>query len=276
MTDDTVSKISFRYHVITRRLNLDFWNSSSDTEHSFYVGSYGRDTEIFASDIDMLFCLPSQVYARYNMYQSNGQSALLQAVKNSLRRTYSLTELKGDGQIIKVSFSDDINFEVLPAFINSDGRTYTYADSNNYGSWKVTDPKSEIAAISNRNMLCNWNLKRLCKMMRAWKDNMDVPIKGILIDTLAYQFIDNWKWKDKSYLYYDWICRDFFKFCEEQNPDQEWWRAPGSGRFVYNSENFRYKAKRAYNISLEAIEVEEYEYIAKSKWRQIFGPKFPY
>ena len=34
--------ISNRYHRITKAINQEFWNSTSDTLHSFYVGSYGR------------------------------------------------------------------------------------------------------------------------------------------------------------------------------------------------------------------------------------------
>lgn len=276
MSASTVSTISARYKQITKRLNLDYWNSDSDSYHSFYVGSYGRDTEIFASDIDMLFQLPYLIYEKYNNYQGNGQSALLQAVKASIKKTYSDTDVKGDGQIIQVKFSDGINIEVLPAFLNTDN-TYTYADSNNSGSWKITDPKSEIAAINDRNSICNGNLKMLCKMMRAWKDNMNVPIKGMLIDTLAYQFIDGYEYKDKSYLYYDFISRDFFAYLKNQDKDQTYWKAPGSGRYVYNSDNFRWKATVAYNTSLEAIQAQtdSKDYTAKSKWREIFGTKFP-
>ena len=47
-------------------------------------------------------------------------------------------------------------------------------------------------------------------MVRAWKEKCNVPISGILIDTLAYKFIENWTYKDKSYLYYDFMSRDFF------------------------------------------------------------------
>jgi|ERR1017187_2746743 hypothetical protein len=35
--------ISMRYKRITRRLNTDFWNTTSDVSHSLYVGSYGRN-----------------------------------------------------------------------------------------------------------------------------------------------------------------------------------------------------------------------------------------
>lgn len=38
MDSDTVSTIQYRYHQITKRINLDYWNSSSETTHSLYVG----------------------------------------------------------------------------------------------------------------------------------------------------------------------------------------------------------------------------------------------
>ena len=31
--------ISLRYHTITKAINQEFWDSTSDTLHSFYVGS---------------------------------------------------------------------------------------------------------------------------------------------------------------------------------------------------------------------------------------------
>jgi hypothetical protein len=44
ITADLISSISYRYRRITRQLNKDFWNTESETAHSLYVGSYGRDT----------------------------------------------------------------------------------------------------------------------------------------------------------------------------------------------------------------------------------------
>ncbi|MGF1612345.1 MAG: hypothetical protein ACFCVA_00145 [Gammaproteobacteria bacterium] len=34
------SSISDRYELITRRFNLEFWNSDSRLNHSLYTGSY--------------------------------------------------------------------------------------------------------------------------------------------------------------------------------------------------------------------------------------------
>lgn len=102
----------------------------------------------------MLVQLPYTTYEKFNAYTSNGQSALLQEVKKVIEKTYSVTELEADGQIISIPFLDGINFEVLPAFINKDGSSYTFANSNNGGSWKVTDPRAEITAIQSMNNQC--------------------------------------------------------------------------------------------------------------------------
>src|SRR4030043_2457557 len=80
--------ISSRYKAITRRLNSDFWDTTSETSHSLYVGSYGRNTAIQGfSDLDMVFELPSDLYLQYDKHNGNGQSALLQFVRNSMQKT---------------------------------------------------------------------------------------------------------------------------------------------------------------------------------------------
>ena len=271
--------IATRYKSITRRLNTEFWCTTSETSHSLYVGSYGRNTAIQGfSDLDMIFELPSWVYHRYDAYSSNGQSALLQEVKNSLLKTYSTTKIGADGQVIEISFSDGITFEVVPAFINTSG-SYTYPDSNGGGSWRMTNPRPEIEAIRSRNNECNGNLVALCRMMRAWKSKWNVPIGGLLVDTLAYQFIDGWKYRTKSYLYFDYMCRDFFAYLAEEDSNQAYWRAPGSGQYVRRKGPFQRKATRCYNLSIEAIEHEtaslKRERSAKQRWREIFGTSFP-
>ena len=121
--------ISQRYKNITKRLNTDFWNTTSDTSHSLYVGSYGRNTAIQGfSDLDMIFQLPYSEYEKYNNYSGNGQSALLQAVRQSIEKTYSTTSIRADGQVIVVPFVNGILFEVVPAFINEKG-SFTFPNS---------------------------------------------------------------------------------------------------------------------------------------------------
>ena len=65
----------------------------------------------------------------------------------------------------------------------------------------------------------------------------------------------------------------------DQDEKQEFWRAPGSGQHVHGKGLFQYKAKRCYNISLEAIGHEmanpKREWSAKKKWSEVFGTAFP-
>ena len=271
------SLISLRYRSITQRLNRDFWDSPSETWHSLYVGSYGRHTAIEGfSDLDMIFELPPAKYHQYNAYTGNGQSALLQEVRQSIRRTYPSTDIGADGQVVQVSFSDNLMFEVVPAFLNSAGG-YKFPDSNQGGQWKDTNPKPEIEAIRDMNNACNNNLMPLCRMMRAWKDRWNVPIGGLLIDTLAYQFIDNWQYKDKSYFYYGFMCRDFFNFVAGQDRTKQYWRAPGSWQCVWRKGPFEAKAGHCYELALDAIRYQNdgNERAAKQTWRTIFGTAFP-
>ncbi len=275
ISDDDKWKISYRYKQITKRLNLDFWNSDSEIYHSLYVGSYGRGTAIHVSDIDILFQLPFKIYQKYNNYKGNRQSALLQAVKESLKKTYSTSYIKGDGQVVGIDFSYGISFEIVPCFLNEDG-SFTYPDTHNRGSWRITNPKPEIEEIKDKDKKWNGNLKNLCRMARAWKDEWDVPIGGLLIDTLAYNFLRDWEYRDKSYFYYDWMIRDFFEFLTNQDENQQYWRAVGSGQYILRKGKFEYKTKQCYKLALEAIEYEqrEYEYSANQKWKEIFGNKF--
>ncbi|MBR0480205.1 nucleotidyltransferase [Candidatus Saccharibacteria bacterium] len=277
MSDDTVNAIQTRYHQIVKRINQDYYDSSSESDHGLYVGSYGRGTEIWTSDIDIIVQLPYTTYKKYNYYEGNGQSALLQEVKTVLQETYSTSHIKGDGQVIGIDFTDGISFEIVPAFINKDEVSFTYPDTNDGGSWKTTNPRAEIEAMNIRNLATNKNLKRLCMMMRAWKQKCTVPMSGILIDTLVYQFMGDYQYGDKSYLYYDLMNRDFFEFLKNLPEDQEYWLAPGSNKYVYKKGNFQYKAKLAYNKAVEAIkyETDGHHYSSSIAWREIFGAKFP-
>lgn len=274
---DLISSIGQRYRRITTRLNTDFWNNTSDSAHSLYIGSYGRDTAARGiSDLDIGFRLPSAQYTKYNAYQGNGQSALLQAVKNSLVKTYSSSIVGGDGQVVVITFTDGIKFEILPYFDNTAG-TWTYADSNGGGSWRTCNPRLEISAVQNRNTSVNGNLKALCRMMRVWKDYNSVPMTGALIDTLAYQFIETWAHRDRSYGYHDYLVRDFLKYLYDLDRNKTYWRMPGSGSYVYKTGVFWVKALTDYNFAVEAcnMQTDDKAVERRAKWRLVFGTTFP-
>lgn len=195
------SLVSQRYKRITRAVNSEFWSSDSETTHSLYVGSYGRGTAIDTSDIDMLVELPREAYNRYDALKGNGQSRLLQALKKAIMQTYPRSDIRGDGQVVVIDFTDDIRFEVLPAFRQVDclgiwNGKYDYPDSNMGGRWLTTDPKIEQQAMRERNAASNGLLFDTCKHMREIRDNhfSSYHLPGIVIDSFVYHYIADWHW----------------------------------------------------------------------------------
>lgn len=199
----TRSLISTRYKTITKAVNNEFWNTSSETLHSLYVGSYGRGTAVDTSDIDILLELPRSEYERFDYYKGNGQSRLLQAVKNAILNTYPRTNIRADGQVVVLTFSDGMKIEALPAFASKDwyGKTsYLYPDANMGGNWRSTNPKAEQDAIKTKNKSSRGLLFDTCKHMRFVRDNnfSSYHLSGIVIDSFVYHAIGNWCWVEGS------------------------------------------------------------------------------
>jgi hypothetical protein len=269
--------IANRTGRLVGQLNRDLRNLDSRTYYRFYAGSYARSTAIpSVSDVDLIYELPAALYARFDGHAWNGQSALLGHVRDSIQNTYPNSAVIGDGQVVVIKFTDGIRFEILPAFTNT-ANTYTFPDSNGGGSWRECKPKQEMDAFAQRNAACNFNLIPLCRMVRAWRDWNNVDMSGMLIDTLAYQFIAAWHHRDKSYSYFDYLTRDFFNYLAGLSLTQTHWLAPGSGSFVRLGGAFQYKARSAELRAGEAIayQLAGQNWSARQKYREIYGTSFP-
>ncbi len=269
--------VSTRVRAIAKRINWDFWNITSESTHYRLVGSYGRGTAIKTSDIDLIVELPWEQYTRFNDYSCNGQSALLQCVKQSLAKTYPSSSISGDGQVVDVDFSDGIKFEVVPAFKYLGGG-YCYPDTNNGGKWLSMYPEKEQIMFTAMDASLNGNLTGLCKMARSWKDNMTVLLPGVLIDSMAYDFLSQYQYATNSFAFYDWMSRDFFNYIIKREKQTSWFKfgTTGSVTKEYGT-SVHTDSLKAYNLALEALEAETkgWEYTYHNKWRDIYGTKFP-
>jgi hypothetical protein len=266
-------EISGRYCAITTRLNKDYWGTDAEYLHCLQVGSYGRNTAINGvSDLDMAFELPWEVHDRFCKRQGNIQSQLLGEVRDYLKVLYPTTDIYADGQVVVVQFKS-YRVEVLPAFVDDDG-SYKFPDSNDGGSWRWCWPRDEMSAVQNVHDRSNRHLKRVCKMVRAWKNKHGAPMSGMLIDTLCYNFFKGHSQYDtKGYSCYPELVRDIFSFLANQ-AEQEYWLAPGSKDRVYPKGKFQKKAKKAAVKCQEALDAEKEK--AKAKlWREVFGKSFP-
>ncbi|MCY1083746.1 SMODS domain-containing nucleotidyltransferase [Archangium lansingense] len=268
---DNAETISLRYGEITAALNKKFRDTESKTDNRLQVGSYGRGTAIRGvSDLDMLYIMPDTSWDDYK--EEGGQSKLLTAASNAIKDRYPKTDIRVDRLVVSVLY-ESFHVEVQPVFKEKDG-SFKYPDTYGGGSWKNTKPRDEIDAMSQVDERKNGNLRRLAKMARAWKNKHGVGMGGLLIDTLAHNFLESTEaYDDKSFLYYDWMSRDFFAYLAEL-PDQAFFLALGSKQQVKVKKKFQKKAKKAHELCLKAIEAEG-KSTQNAKWRKVYGRGFP-
>lgn len=106
-----------------------------------------------------------------------------------IKSRYPNTTVVKDRLVVQVRYRD-FQVEVQPVFEQADG-SFKYPDTYDGGAWKITKPSDEIAAMKKVNGEKNRNLRRLCKMARAWKNKHGLAMGGLLIDTLAHNFLQS-------------------------------------------------------------------------------------
>jgi hypothetical protein len=266
---DNSGTISLRYGEITSCLNKRFRDTESKIDNSLQVGSYGRWTGIQGiSDLDMLYIVPTNKVDTYK----NNQSKLLSDTKDAIKARYPNTVVKVDRLVVQVIYKNFM-VEVQPVFVRAEGGFY-YPDTYKDGSWKVTKPREEISEVKNFTNNKSNNFRHLCKMARSWKNKHGVGMGGLLIDTLAYNFLNSTTdYDNKGHVYYHSMCRDFFKYLSNE-PKKTHYAALGSRQQVKVRNNFQRKAKKAYELTLKAIDAGEFV-SANNKWKSVFGRPFP-
>lgn len=260
---------------VAKKLNNNYYNLIGDaTSHIYIVGSVGRATSIKGvSDLDILFDLPSEIYTKYDNYETNGQSALLQEVRNVLKVRYPNTDISGDGQVVVIKFSN-YTVELVPGFKQSDDR-FKYPDTHDDGKWKYTDPLPEIDESKSSADDTDGNFRYIANMLRSWKNKQGFKFGGLLIDTLTYNFLNS-KIEYKNIGFEDYLdmTKDLFKYLKDLNKEQSYWYALGSNQKVYNYDNGKFitKAKKAYK---KIENLTEQSSNMNKELRKLFGTKFP-
>lgn len=265
-------KISYHYRKITRALNKSFRSSESPVTNRLKVGSVGRHTAIKGiSDLDMLYIMPGGLYDVYNN-MCNGQSLLLTHVKDALSAIYPDQEVRKDRLVVQVIFKH-FQVEVQPVFRQDNG-DFWYPESYGGGAWKVTRPSEEIAAMTAFSRTKSNNLRRLCKMVRAWKNRNGVNMGGLLIDTLVWRFLSSTNQYDTASLSrFDVLSRDFFAFLAAETR-QSRYHALGSGQHVkVKSPWFGRAARQAFDLCEKANAATDEE-SKHALWRSVYGRAF--
>ncbi len=177
---------------------------------------------------------------------------------------------------VALQFDDGIGFKFIPAFLDTEGKGYVCPLDVAQGTWQLINPRAEIGAIESADVGSIKNLRRFCRILRVWKTFQNLPISPLLLDSFALDFISNWKYSDKSFAYYDWMCRDFFLYLKNQDPETHSWPAVGSEQLLPRAGEFESVAARCYVLAQEAIAHEHNKqgWLANQKWLVIFGERF--
>lgn len=259
---------------VCKVLNLKYWSSTSETDNSFYVGSWGKYTRIRPPrDVDVLFKLPKGVYDRFQLRNGNKQSQLLQEVKDALKASFPKTDVRGDGPVIKVPFAS-YAVELVPAFPLTSGR-YWIPLTTNGGSYKEFDPDAEYKAVGDSNKTTNENTRDLIRMMKCWQGQCSVPLKSFWIEILAVDFLSSWANAGKSRVYYDWMVRDFLKFLVTKVNTHIW--VPGTYEMIWIGDAWKSRAESGHTRAVKACEYESNNdsIMAGIEWQKIFGDDMP-
>lgn len=266
-----------KYKGVVSCLNSAYWGTNSETDHSFLIGSWAKGTRIRPPrDVDLYFLLPKAVYDRFESSgYANKQSALLQEVKGKLLASYPTSSIKGDGPVVLAGFAS-YNVEIVPAFLyDAEDRSYYVCDTKNGGSYKLTKPLHETESIESADKRNNSNVRRLVRMLKCWQAWCSVPIKSFYLELLAIEFLDQWAYRQYSYFFYDWMCRDFFAWMITKA--NSFVMAPGTYEIMWIGEAWKSRADSAYARAYKAcdLEQENREGEAGDEWQKIFGTDIP-
>lgn len=263
-----------RRSAVVKSLNLHYYGSSNATDHSIYIGSWGKRTRIRPPrDVDVLFRLPYSTYERFEKRTGNKQSALLQEVKSVLLRSFPNTAIRGDGPAVVVPFSS-YNVELIPGFkLKGTGDWICMTD--NGGSYKTAGYDAEATHISESNTKTNGNTRDLIKMIKCWQGHCNVPLKSFWIELISVSFLNQWEYAGKSKTYYDWMVRDFFEYLVSQSSTYIY--APGTYEAMYIGSAWLSKANTAKSHAVNACDHDagDRPNSAGEEWRKIFGNDMP-
>jgi hypothetical protein len=263
---------------VRKCLNQHYYSTNSEYANSLLIGSWGRDTQVRPPrDIDVLFVLPYSVYQRYEGKIGNKQSQLLQEIKAVLSKTYSITKMRADGQVVVVPFTS-YAVEVAPAFKLTTGG-YWICDTNGGGKYKKIEPDAEAKRLSDSDSQFNGNTRHLVRMMKKWQEYCSVPLKSFWIELVAVDFIASWEHHGKTSVYYDWMVRDFLRYLIAKA--NGYVLVPGTYDFVSLGDDWKSRGESALNRAVKACQYEADDSNASKnvdawwEWHNIFGDDIP-
>lgn len=258
---------------VRQTLNLHYWGVDSDAANSRLIGSWGKQLQVRPPrDVDVLFTLPWSVYHRFEARAGNRQSYLLQEVLDVVAADYPTTTLRGDGQVVVVQLAT-ATVEVVPAFAFDNGQ-FWICDTNDGGTYRLSDPSAELAALGVSDMANGGATRRLVRILKQWQRQCDVPIKSFQLEQVAVEFLRQWPYS-RDLFWIDWMIRDFFAYLLSR--ENGFLMMPGTFAQVALGNAWASKARTAYATADRAfyLECDNQDVPAGLEWQSLFGTMIP-
>lgn len=255
-----------KYTGVCQKLYSHYYNGEYDAGKKYLFGSYKTRTNVRPltedQDVDVLFKIPQSTYDKFDQYESNGQAALLQEVKNILKEKYTTTDtIKAWGKVVLVQFQENHhNVELLPALEQEDD-TFLIPNSENGGSWEVFDPRAEVERFRTSNDNTGGLTRELTKMLKAWAHNTtSMTYKSCKRLDDVIKFLEDLYPNGKESTSYAKIVFDFFDYMNTRCDD-----------------DIKSYINTALSRARKALEYDNKEQPkeASEQWRLIFGNEFP-
>jgi hypothetical protein len=137
------------------------------------TGSLSHGTAVSrASDADYFAWLPGP--------KPSARRAL-EMVRNSLNYRFSSTNFRVSSPAVVCTFASTArSVEIIPAFMNGD-YSYSIPDPQN-GEWMESNPKNHLEYVSNVNAKHNGQVKKMIRLLKAWKYQKNVPISSFYLE----------------------------------------------------------------------------------------------
>ncbi len=255
-----------KYTGVCQKLYSHYYNGEYDAGKKYLFGSYKTRTNVRPltedQDVDVLFKIPQSTYDKFDQYESNGQAALLQEVKNILKEKYTTTDtIKAWGKVVLVQFQENHhNVELLPALEQEDD-TFLIPNSENGGSWEIFDPRAEVERFRTSNDNTGGLTRELTKMLKAWAHNTtSMTYKSCKRLDDVIKFLEDLYPNGKESTSYAKIVFDFFDYMNTRCDD-----------------DIKSYINTALSRARKALEYDNKEQPkeASEQWRLIFGNEFP-
>jgi len=251
--------------------------STKAVEHITEIGSIAKGTAIAPlSDIDFVFHLPVGTWKRFDDYQGNGQSALLQEVRGILLKRNPRTGIRGDGPVVVVEFTTGPNVEVVPAVLVSSDADLLHVScsvpvTKGGGAWEKADYGAEYDRVQRAQSDSDNQYGRLIRYIKAWRRHSGATLSSVLLEQMALDFMANWPANRHAYVYDDWLVRDFLAYAVANHITV--YALPSGKRLKWES-GWYVKAGEALTAARSACLLPDTGSLYIHYWRKVFGSGF--